>query len=428
MPNVVSLILGGGQGSRLYPLTKHRSKPAVPVGGKYRLIDIPISNCLNSGFNRVHVLTQFASVSLHRHIANTYRFDPFHQGFVQILAAQQTLDSRDWYQGTADAVRQNLSRVADASIDHVLILSGDQLYRMNFRHLMQTHLESSADVTLCSIPVTRENSADFGILQTDPQGRIVDFSEKPTDPTVLDRLTVPEERFREAGIEPRERTLLANMGIYLFRRSALFEALDTVEGMDFGKHVFPGMLQRYRLHAHLFDGYWEDLGTIRSFHKANLDLAADPPSFEFHVPDGVIFTHARFLPGARITGAQVNESMVADGAMVGGDSVLHRSILGVRSRVGAGVHLSECIMLGADAYESDAQRRANQKKGVPDVGIGPESRIERAIIDKNCRIGARVQALNPHRRTDRETELYVIRDGIVVIPKGTVVPDDTVID
>ena len=428
MPNVVSLILGGGQGSRLYPLTKHRSKPAVPVGGKYRLIDIPISNCLNGGFNRVYVLTQFASVSLHRHIASTYQFDPFHQGFVQILAAQQTLDSRDWYQGTADAVRQNLSRVADESIDHVLILSGDQLYRMNFRDLLRTHLDSRADATLCAIPVARDDAAGFGILQTDRHGRIADFAEKPREQAVLDRLTVPPEQFREAGIKPKGRSLLANMGIYLFRRSTLFEVLDRLEGIDFGKNVFPAMLGEYSLQAHLFDGYWEDLGTIRSFHKANLDLAGDPPSFEFHVPGGVIYTHARFLPGSRISGARVESSLIADGAMVGRDAVLDRSVLAVRSRVGNGVHLSECIVLGADFYESNARRRANRRESTPDIGIGSETRIERAIIDKNCRIGSGVRILNSASRTDRETALYVIRDGIVVIPKGTVVPDGTLIE
>jgi len=427
MAGIISLILGGGQGTRLFPLTQHRSKPAVPVGGKHRLVDIPISNCLNSGLNQVYVLTQSASVSLHRHISNTYKFDPFHHAFVELLAAQQTLTSKSWYQGTADAVRQNLARVVDEKADHVLILSGDQLYRMDFRDLVKTHLTTGADATICTIPVRREDALGFGILQVDARGRIVAFSEKPKEPEVLERLKVPAEQWRAIGIEPRGRELWANMGIYLFRASVLIDLLEKTQHVDFGKDVFPSMLKSHHLQTHLFDGYWEDLGTIGSFHKANIDLASEHPQFEFHVPGGVIYTRARFLPGSRVVGAKVSECLIGDGAIVERDAILEKTVLGVRSRIASGVELRECVVLGADFYESDAEKADNRLKGIPDVGIGKDSKLERAIVDKNCRIGAGVQIRAMSDRPESESELWVIRDGIVVIPKGAIIPDGTVI-
>lgn len=427
MPGVISLILGGGQGVRLYPLTRMRSKPAVPVGGKHRLVDIPISNCLNSGLNRVYVLTQSASVSLHRHISNTYKFDPFHQGFVEILAAQQTLTSKSWYQGTADAVRQHLGRILDEKVEHVLILSGDQLYRMDFRDMIKTHLERKADATLCAIPIERSQAAAFGIIEVDNQGAIQSFVEKPKDPAVLEKLVVPGSQWKHYGIEPNGRELWANMGIYLFRCEVLFDLLQKAEYNDFGHHVFPAMLGKYRLQTHLFDGYWEDLGTIASFHKANLELAAERATFEFHAPGQTIYTRARFLPSPKVVGAQVIESLIGDGAVVERDVVLDRCVLGVRSRLGPGVKMQECVMLGADYYEGREERDENVRQGIPDIGVGKNCRIARAIIDKNCRIGADVQIRELPDRPDAETDLYVVRDGIVVIPKGTVIPDGTVI-
>jgi glucose-1-phosphate adenylyltransferase len=428
MKHIISLILGGGKGSRLYPLTKHRSKPAVPLAGKYRLIDIPISNCLNSGFNRIYVLTQFLSVSLHRHISHTYKLDQFSQGFVEILAAQQTMESTDWYQGTADAVRQNIRYLQEDWIHEVLILSGDQLYRMDFRRMVGTHRGADADMTIAVIPVTRSEARSFGIMRLDEGGRIVDFVEKPQTDEALDRVRTPAEWIERKGIAARGRQYLASMGIYLFKRDVLVSLLNVQPPYaDFGKDIFPQNIRTYRVQAHLFDGYWEDLGTIKAYHVANLALTGEKPPFDFHAPDGVIYTRMRYLPAARVSRASVEHCLISDGCLVQEGAKLSRCVLGVRSRIGPNVVMRDTIMVGADRFETDEERRNNRTLGVPDFGVGEGSVLERAIIDKDCRIGRGVRITNPRGLESAEGEHYVIRDGLVCIPKGVAVPDGTVI-
>ena len=428
MLNVLSLILGGGRGTRLYPLTQLRSKPAVPVAGKYRLIDIPISNCINSGLNRIYVLTQFLSVSLHRHIANTYKFDPFSRGFVEVLAAQQTNEAADWYQGTADAVRQQVRYVVEDTASEILILSGDQLYRMDFRQLLRTHQEKNADVTIAVLPVPRNQVGGFGIMRIDESGRVIGFVEKPqTDEAAAPMWTAPEwmKRF---GISAEGRPYLASMGIYLFKRQALLELLNARPlATDFGKEIFPRSIQSHHVQAYLFDGYWEDLGTIKAYHEANLALASDNPPFDFHSAEGVIYTRMRFLPASRISTASLNQCLVSDGCVVQEGAKLERCVIGVRSRLGKNVTLRDTIMIGADRFETDAERAANRQKGIPDLVVGDGAVIERAILDKDCRIGRDVRIVNKRGILEDEGENYVIREGIVTIPRGTVVPDGTVI-
>ncbi|MBV9122345.1 MAG: glucose-1-phosphate adenylyltransferase [Planctomycetes bacterium] len=427
MHDVLSLILGGGRGTRLYPLTRERSKPAVPFGGKYRLIDIPISNCINSDLRRIYVLTQFLSVSLHRHIANTYKFDPFSKGFVAILAAQQTFETSDWYQGTADAVRQNLRYIQEDRGQEVLILSGDQLYRMDYRPLIQDHREHQADVTIAVLPVPRSQVAGFGIVRLDDTGRVVGFVEKPKTEEQLEPVRTSEEWLEKRGIAGG-RPYLASMGIYLFRREALLELLNTQPpATDFGKEIFPRSISTRHVQAHVYDGYWEDLGTIQSYHESNLALASDNPPFDFHSPEGVIYTHMRNLPASRISDAVLEQSLVSDGCIIQeGTRILH-SVIGVRSCIGQRVTLRDSVIIGADRFETDAERSANRRGGVPDMGIGDSTLIERAIVDKNCRIGRHVRILNERKLEEDEGTNYVIRDGIVVIPKGATVPDNTVI-
>jgi glucose-1-phosphate adenylyltransferase len=428
MSDVLSLILGGGKGTRLYPLTKHRSKPAVPIAGKYRLIDIPVSNCINSGFNRVYVLTQFLSVSLHRHIANTYKFDPFGRGFVEILAAQQTNEAADWYQGTADAVRQNIRYLHGDLAEHVLILSGDQVYRMDFRDLLRTHQESAADVTIAVLPVPREQVSGFGIVRLDDTGRVRGFLEKPKEDRQLATVRTPEEWLKRQGVAGEGRNYLANMGIYLFNRAALLGIFrGHPEAVDFGKEIFPRALETHRVLAHLYQGYWEDLGTIRSYHEANLALASNFPPFDFHDPAGVIYTRMRYLPASRTSDVRLKECLVSDGCVVDAGTSAERCVFGVRSRVGENVTLRDTILIGADRFETEAERFADLRSGTPPFGVGAGSVIERAILDKDCRIGRNVRIVNARGVQEADTDRYVIRDGIVVIPRGTVVPDGTMI-
>jgi len=428
MQGVLSLILGGGRGTRLYPLTMLRSKPAVPVAGKYRLIDIPISNCLNSGLYRIYVLTQFLSVSLHRHIANSYKFDAFSRGFVEVLAAQQTNEAADWYQGTADAVRQNIRYVEEDGCREVLVLSGDQLYRMDFRQLIKTHREHRADVTIAVLPVTREQAAGFGMVRLDDHGRVAGFVEKPQTDEQLAPVRIPAEWLARHGITGGDRHYLASMGIYLFNRQVLFDLLNAQPLVaDFGKEVFPRSIKTYHVQAHLFDGYWEDLGTVKSYHEANLALAGDEPPFDFHSPEGVIYTRMRFLPASRVSGATLEQCLVSDGCVVQSGARISRCVIGVRSRIGRDVVLKDTVMIGADRFETDAERAANRARGIPDLTVGDASVIERAILDKDCRVGRNVRISNRRNVQDEEGENYVIRDGIVVIPKGIVVPDGTVI-
>jgi glucose-1-phosphate adenylyltransferase len=428
--NVVSLILGGGRGSRLYPLTRHRSKPAVPVGGKYRLIDIPISNCINSGINRIFVLTQFLSVSLHNHISNTYKFDMFSGGYVELLAAQQTNEADNWYQGTADAVRQNLRYIARENCLDVLILSGDQIYRMNFGQVVEKHRRTRADVTIAVLPVPASQVSQFGVVRVDAAGRVVDFCEKPQTAEQRAPFVVDGAMIRSHGVEPRGREFLASMGIYLFNREKLEELLTTPPlATDFGKEVFPRCV-RDGLHvqAHVFDGFWEDLGTIKSYHDVHMELAGEKPPFRFHcAADGVIYTRTRSLPPSRVEGGTFKHAILSDGCAVNAGAVLERTIIGVRSRVGAGVRLSRVVMIGADRYQTDAERDADIRSGRPPIGVGDGCSIENAILDKDCRIGRNVRIIGGPDRADAEGENYVIRDGVIVIPRGAVVPDGATI-
>jgi glucose-1-phosphate adenylyltransferase len=426
--DVLSLILGGGRGSRLFPLTMLRSKPAVPIAGKYRLIDIPISNCINSGCNRIFVLTQYLSVSLHRHIANTYKFDPFSRGFVEILAAQQTNEASDWYQGTADAVRQNIRYVHEDTCHDVLILSGDQLYRMDYRQLLKTHHDSGADVTIAVLPVLAEQTAGFGICKLDDAGKVASFIEKPQHAEQLAPFRTPAEWIDQRGIAAGKREYLASMGIYLFRRDALFQLLGAPPlATDFGKEIFPRSIATHKVHAYLFDGYWEDVGTVKSYHEANLALCADQPPFDFHHADGVIYTRMRYLPAARINAARLDHAIVSDGCVVGAGTTITRSILGVRTQVGKNVTLKNSVIIGADRYESPAERGENERRGMPNLGVGDGSVIDNAILDKDARIGANVRIINQDKIKNAEGRNYVIRDGIVCIPKAAVVLDGTVI-
>ena len=426
MDDVLSLILGGGRGARLYPLTKMRSKPAMPIAGKYRLIDIPVSNCINSGLRKIYVLTQFLSVSLHSHIANTYTFDPFSHGFVQILAAQQTNEAADWYQGTADAVRQNLRYIAEDNYREVLVLSGDQLYRMDYRQLIETHRTSGADVTIAVLPVDREQVAGFGIVRVDDSGRVVGFVEKPKTEDELRPVRAPAGWLEARGIASKGRPYLASMGIYIFNRDVLFTDLNAPPlATDFGKEIFPRSIKTHRVQIHLFDGYWEDLGTIQSYHQANLALAGHNPPFDFYTTEGVIYTHMRNLPASRMGDARLKESLVSDGCVLESGANIERSVIGVRSIIGKQVTLRDTIMIGANRFEREAEKADNQRRGLPNLGIGDGSIIERAIVDRGCRVGRNVRIVNRRGVQEAETEMYSIRDGIVVIPKGVVVPDGT---
>jgi glucose-1-phosphate adenylyltransferase len=422
------LILGGGRGTRLYPLTKLRSKPAVPVAGKYRLIDIPISNCINSGCNRIYVLTQFLSVSLHRHIANTYKFDPFSHGFVEVLAAQQTNESADWYQGTADAVRQQIRHVLEDGAEEILILSGDQLYRMDFGALLGTHRSYHADVTIAALPVAAESVPGFGILQIDPRGRVAGFVEKPQTAAQIEPLRTDAEWLEQHGVAHRGRPFLASMGIYVFNRRVLVDLLNAPPlATDFGKEIFPRSIRTHRVQAHLFDGYWEDLGTIKAYHEANLALTGEEAPFHFYTPDGVIYTHMRNLPTARFGDAILRHCLISDGAYIQSGARIERSIIGVRSRIGHNTVIRDTVMIGADRFETDAERAANRLRGIPDLIVGEGTVIQNAILDKDCRIGRNVRIVNVHGIKDEEGPNYVIRDGIVVIPRGSIVLDGSVI-
>jgi glucose-1-phosphate adenylyltransferase len=428
MPEILSLILGGGRGTRLYPLTMLRSKPAVPIAGKYRLIDIPISNCINSGCNRIYVLTQFLSVSLHRHIANTYKFDPFSRGFVEVLAAQQTNEATDWYQGTADAVRQNIRYVHEDGARHVLILSGDQLYRMDFRKLLETHEEAHADATIAVLPVSAAEASGLGMVRVDESGRIIGFVEKPQRPELLEPLRMPDEWFERHGIHSQGRNYLASMGIYLFGRDTLINLLNAPPpATDFGKEVFPRSIKTHHVQAHLFDGYWEDVGTIKSYHQANLALTGDEPPFVFHSPEGVMYTRMRYLPASRVSAAQMEHCLVSDGCIVGSGTRIQRCVLGVRTRIGHNVQLRDTVILGTDRFETEAERAEDARRGVPSFGVGDGCVIEGAILDKDCRIGAGVRILNRKGVENEDGKNYVIRDGVVVIPKAAVLADGTVI-
>jgi glucose-1-phosphate adenylyltransferase len=424
MRNVLSLVLGGGRGTRLYPLTKFRSKPAVPLAGKYRLIDIPLSNCINSGLNRIYVLTQFNSVSLHRHIRRTYHFDVFNGGFVEILAAQQTLDSSDWYQGTADAVRQNLRYIQQPDVDYVLILSGDQLYRMNFADMLNTHRDTRADVTIAAMPVDRSAAKALGIMRADDQGQVQGFLEKPQTQEECELVKMDPQWIDRRGIPSRGRDLLASMGIYLFNRDTLVELLEKTSYHDFGREIFPASIRSRRVQVHLFDGYWEDIGTIKSFYQANLDLAAANPPFELASAVAPLYSRARFLPPTQIEEATVRASLLADGCTIGRGAVIENSVIGLRCRIGRDVVIRNSVLMGADFYETPEALATDRDQGRPPLGIGDGSLVEGAIIDKNCHIGRRAKITNRLGvETSEESAQAMVCDGIVVVPKEAVLPD-----
>ena len=429
--SLISLVLGGGKGTRLFPLTQLRSKPAVPLAGKFRLIDIPISNCLNSGCNQIYLLTQFNSVSLHRHIRETYKFDRFGGGFVEILAAQQSQDEteHDWYQGTADAVRKNLRYVEQHGVEHVLILSGDQLYRMNYGKMLETHAESGADVTIGVLPVDRAAARGFGIMRLDDAGRVTDFTEKPQSERAVDAVATDPAWIDAKGIDSRGRDCLASMGIYLFKRDVLVELLKADDAEDFGKEVFPRAIGPKRVQAHLYDGYWEDIGTIKSFYDANLALAGPTPPFVFADPQAPIYTQSRYLPSSRVGGAAVSASLISDGCIIGSGCTIENSVIGLRCRIGDGVTVKNSVVMGADFYQPPENREQDLSEGRPPVGIGAGSHIEGAIVDKNARIGADVVFAAPPvegdggPRDDAEFSWGVLRDGIPVLAKNQTLPD-----
>jgi glucose-1-phosphate adenylyltransferase len=428
MPRVIALILGGGRGTRLFPLTQSRSKPAVPIAGKYRLIDIPISNCIHSGLNRIFVLTQFNSVSLHRHIYNTYKFDPFNGGFVEILAAQQTMEHETWYQGTADAVRRNIPYFTEGAYDLVLILSGDQLYQMNFHDMIRTHVENKAAVTIAALPVAEQKASACGIMKIESDGRVHEFEEKPKSPEELTRARTDPNWLERLGIRAAGRPYLASMGIYLFNRDVLVDLLRSSAAADFGHELLPQSIGDHRVQAHLFDGYWEDIGTVGAFHQANIDLAGDNPPFDFASEAGPVFTRPRFLACSRIAGAHVKRSLICDGTVIGAGSVIEDSVIGVRARIAENVTIRNSYVMGIDVLEYPHHRLENLRLGRPDIAIGANSVIEGAIIDKTARIGRNVKVTNDRGTRDSEAHpTYVIRDGVVVIPKAAILRDGTVI-
>ncbi len=422
---VSTMIMAGGQGSRLYPLTKIRSKPAVPIGGRFRLIDIPISNCIHSGYRRIFILTQFASESLHRHIFTAYRFDQFHKDYITILAAKQTIDNRGWFQGTADAVRQNLSTVAGSG-ELILILSGDHLYRMDYRKFVEAHEKAGADITISVVPAAREDVSGLGVLKVDANNRIVEFKEKPKDDATIDEMAVDPAVFAANGIEARGRTHTASMGIYLFNWKVLKDVLEGTTAEDFGRQIIPQAIHEKRVFAHFFDGYWEDIGTIPNFFEANIGLTHPLPRFNFYDEDKPVFSLPRFLPGSKILDADVHESILCEGSIIN-RAYIRQSLVGIRSRIGEGTQLLRTIMMGADYYESADDLRASAAQGLPAVGVGRNCEIRNAIIDKNARIGDGVKLINASGTRDRIGEDVCIVDGIIVVPKNAMLPSGSVV-
>lgn len=423
---MVAIVLAGGQGTRLAPLTDNRAKPAVPIAGKFRLVDIAMSNCLHSGIRQMFVLTQFASESLHRHINQTYFFPPWSNGFAQILAAQQTVENTSWYQGTADAVRQNLTYLNNREFEHYLILSGDHLYRMDYRDMLRTHLNTEADVTVSVIPVARQEASEFGVLKAEMTGRVSDFYEKPDTEELLNQYSPNKAYLQANGFDNAGSHMLASMGIYLFSRKALFGLLEGSDESDFGRGIFPSAIKEHRVFAHFFNDYWEDIGTIRAFYQAMIDLTNPKPRFDFYEEPRPVITHARFLPGARIDACQIEKSVICDAARML-KATIRKSIIGVRSRVRAGATLDHVVMMGADYMEDHIELGASSTPDSPFLGIGEDTVIEKAIIDKNARIGRNVRMKAQGRPKEAQEANYVIRDGVLIIPKSAVIPDGTII-
>jgi glucose-1-phosphate adenylyltransferase len=427
---VLAIILGGGAGTRLYPLTKLRAKPAVPLAGKYRLIDIPVSNCINSEIFKIYVLTQFNSASLNRHIARTYSFAGFTEGFVEVLAAQQTPSSTNWFQGTADAVRQYLWLLEEWDVEEYLILSGDHLYRMDYRQFVQRHRDTQADITLSVVPMDQRRASDFGLMKIDNSGRIVDFSEKPKGDDLL-KMQVDTSLLGLSSEQAQQQPYIASMGIYVFKRDVLINLLkEQLNRADFGKEIIPASAKDHNVQAYLFDGYWEDIGTIEAFYDANLALTKQPyPSFSFYEEEAPIYTRSRYLPPTKLLNCQVTESIISEGCIVK-DCRIHHSVLGVRTRVESGCTIEDSLLMGADFYQPFAERQSDcEITSNVCLGISANTTIRRAIVDKNARIGCDVQIINKDRveEAERESEGFYIRNGIVVVLKNAVIPDGTII-
>lgn len=419
MQDVMGIVMGGGQGRRLYPLTKFRSKPAVPLGGKYRLIDIPISNCLNSQVNKVFVLTQFNSASLNKHIVQTYKFDMFTGGFVDILAAEQTPDNPNWFQGTADAVRQIIKHIIPfREVNYVIVLSGDQLYQLDFCRVIAFHIGQKADITIATVPVPAESASSLGIIKVRQDGRAVGFKEKPKRPEDLAEMCCTG---RTDG-----REYFASMGIYVFNKERLIEILTESTAVDFGKELIPEAIKNRRVMSYVFEGYWEDIGTIRSFYEANLALTGVSPKFNFYDVKMPIYTHPRNLPGSKLNNCDIHQSIIAEGCILSGADIKH-SIIGVRSRIGGGTTIKDSIIMGADRFETIEELHDNTARKIPNVGIGNHCTIINAIIDKEARIGDNVSIINAHNVQEKDDENYSIRDGIIVVPKSSLIRSGTVI-
>ncbi len=429
MKKVLGIILGGGAGTRLYPLTKLRAKPAVPLAGKYRLIDIPVSNCINSEIFKIYVMTQFNSASLNRHIGRTYSFSGFTEGFVEVLAAQQTSDNPSWFQGTADAVRQYLWLLQEWEVDEYLILSGDHLYRMDYRDFVQRHRDTGADITLSVVPIDEKRASDFGLMKIDDRGRVIDFSEKPKG-DALKKMQVDTTTLGLDAKQAKETPYIASMGIYVFKKDVLTDLLNkSPEQTDFGKEIIPASSKDYNVQAYLFNDYWEDIGTIEAFYDANLALTRQPrPPFSFYDEKAPIYTRGRYLPPTKLLNCQVTESMIGEGCILKECQINH-SVLGIRSRIEAGCVIEDSLIMGADFYEPYAERQSDCETDTIPLGIGTNSTIRRAIIDKNARIGCDVQIINKDRVEDaeREKQGFYIRNGIIVVFKNAVIPDGTVI-
>ncbi|MGC4129597.1 MAG: glucose-1-phosphate adenylyltransferase [Bergeyella sp.] len=418
-PNVISIVLGGGRGTRLFPLTYSRSKPAVPIAGKYRLVDIPISNCLNSGYNKIMVLTQFNSASLNSHIKNSYHFDIFSKGFVDILAAEQNVENESWYQGTADAVRQSMKHLDKYEYDHILILSGDQLYQMDFREMMKFHKDNGGDITIATIPVNAKDATGFGILKSEDDGTITSFIEKPSHELLGDWKSEVSEKSRNEGKE-----YLASMGIYIFSKAVLKKIFDEDKGDDFGKELIPNAVERgYKTLSFQYDGYWTDIGTIDSFFDANLDLCQDFPKFNLFSTSPV-YTRARMLPPSKILSSYVNKAIFADGCIVMADKI-ENSIIGNRTRIDKGSTIVNSYIMGADFYQDTEEIVANDNVGAPNLGVGKYCYIDKAILDKNCRIGNNVRIIGGKHLPDGDFDTHSIKDGVVVVKKNAVIPPGT---
>jgi glucose-1-phosphate adenylyltransferase len=426
LDNVLGIIMAGGAGSRLWPLTRDRAKPAVPIAGKFRLIDISISNCINSGIRKIFVLTQFNSTSLTRHITQTYFFAPFSEGFVQILAAQQTMEHKDWYQGTADSVRKNLRYFLSKGIDYHMILAGDHLYAMNYRKLLEFHINKGADVTIGVLPFKRSQVGGFGILKLNEKSQVLDFFEKPQKDEELAPFRLSKHQLKNMGMESEEEIFTGSMGIYLFNKQVLSDLLTETDHADFGKGIVPHAIRTKRVFGYLFNGYWEDVGTIGTFYRAMMDLVAPVPKFNFYQAQFPIYTRPRYLPGAKITGCHVCRSVINEGAILE-ECRIEDSMIGIRSRIRKGAQITQSVIMGRDYYETEEELNENIQLSRPDTGIGKDCIIQRAIVDKNARIGEGVQILDKNRNQDMETSNFVIREGILVVPKNSIIPSGTII-